>query len=98
MLKIKSLLQKVKYIIILIILFTIITNSITFAIESSDDNLKIDEINSLVEDVEANIKKTPIINSRHAVVYERTSRKNIIWKKRKRKVQNGIYHKNHDSE
>lgn len=83
MLEIKSLLQRTKYIIVLIILLANITSSITFAIESSDDNLKIDEINSLVEDVEANIKKTPIINSRHAVVYERTSRKNTIWQKRK---------------
>ncbi len=79
----KSLLQKTKYIIILILLFETIMSNITFAIESSDDNLEIDEISSLVEDVETNINKTPIINSRHAVVYDRNSRENIIWQKRK---------------
>ena len=79
----KSLLQKTKYIIILILLFKTIMSNITFAIESSDDNLEIDEISSLVEDVETNINKTPIINSRHAVVYDRNSRENIIWQKRK---------------
>ena len=86
MLEVKSLLQKTKYIIILLLLLTTITSNITFAIESSDDNLEIDEINSLVEDVESDINKTPTINSRHAVVYDRNSRENIIWEKWKWKV------------
>ena len=53
--------------------------------------------NSVIFANEYELDKTPSINSRHAVVYDRTSRKSIIWKKRKRKMQNGFNNKNHDA-
>ena len=90
----KNFLNKIKYIITSVIVLSFIMTTTTLA----NDELQIEEINSLVEDVGANIKEIPTINSRHAVVYDRTSRKSIIWEKRKRKMQDGIYYKNYDSE
>ena len=75
----KNFLNKIKYIITSVIVLSFIMTTTTLA----NDELQIEEINSLVEDVGANIKEIPTINSRHAVVYDRTSRESTIWEKRK---------------
>lgn len=74
-----------------IILFIVIlfTNTIVFAIQDADEELGKEEFDEFLKLVTADVKKEPVINSRHAVVIERNTRKNIIWEKGKRKMQNG---------
>ena len=53
--------------------------------EIEETSITQEEINEILETaVEAD--ETPIINSRNAVIYDRTSRKNLIWKERKYKM------------
>ena len=80
MLNIKCLFKKITCIITLIIILSFSINTYSFA---NDDDLQIEEINTLVEDVTANVKEIPTINSRHAVIYDRTTRESTIWEKRK---------------
>ena len=72
----RSFFEKMIYAIILMNVLSFSINNLSFA---NDDDLQTEEINNLVEDVEANIKEIPTINSRHAVIYDRNSRRSTIW-------------------
>lgn len=66
-----------------------------YADDHLEEEFEINDMNAIFQTVGAEIEDMPQINARHAVVYERTSRSNIVWKKGERKVQNGFDHKNH---
>lgn len=61
-------------------------NISVFADENLEEDFETGEINILIEETAADIKEIPNINSRCAVVYDRATRKCIIWKKRKPKI------------
>lgn len=71
--------MRVKKIFIILTLFIIIISNITI-IFADDEEEEID-INELNEILEASVQTTeePAINSRYAVVYDRTSRSDNIW-------------------
>jgi len=72
--------RKIRKIIILLLVLSTLTFNVKV---SADDNLEEDlgtnEIDNIIKSVAAETSETPIINSRHAVIYDRASRKNIIW-------------------
>ncbi len=71
------------YIILLISLLLILVGCPVYAIDDIDEALNIEEIDSILKSVDVEVKDTPNINSRHAVIYDRKTRKSFIWKKRK---------------
>lgn len=84
----------IKMIYIFLIVFLITSNFTVFADDNIEEEIEWSEIDEAIKNASSEANKAPIINSRHAVVIERTSRKSLVWKKRKRKMQNGIYNKN----
>lgn len=50
--------------------------------EADEIELSKEELDEILETA-SNLEKTPTINSRHAIIYDRTSRRSYIWKKRK---------------
>ncbi len=76
----KNLLRKTLSIFLLIIIFT---NTFVLAVQDPDEDLGKEEFDQFLELVTADARKEPIINSRHAIVLERSTRQGIIWKKRK---------------
>lgn len=78
-----------KYKIICILLVFIIIINLNFYVFADDE---IDEMSITKDDIEqfveadVNLIKAPTINSRKAVIYDRISRKNFIWKRRKYKM------------
>ncbi len=84
--------QKIKMIIGIIIFIIVlnIMNPIYADDELEETSITLEEMEQIIE-ATSNIEEIPIINSRNAVIYDRTSRKSIIWKTRKQKMQNGIY-------
>ena len=89
--------QKIKMIWITAIFIMLM--SFTFSIYADDEIGEVDitkeEIDAILE-ASSDVNDIPVINSRNAVIYDRLSRKNIIWKERKYKMQNGINYKNYD--
>lgn len=69
----------ISYITILIL----IGSTVVFAEEYVEEELSEEEFGNAVQETLAEAPKVPNINSRHAIIYDRTTRKNIIWKKRK---------------
>lgn len=63
---------------------------------NADEEMNTDELTEYMNTALTDIEEMPKINARHAVVIERETRKNTIWKKRRRKMQDGQYDKNHD--
>ena len=66
-------------------IFVIIINfsSLVYADDESEEkNVTVEEIEYILETV-SEIEDIPTINSRNAVVYDRTSRSSNIWKRRK---------------
>ena len=49
--------------------------------ELDENNITEEELHEIVETA-TNTTNTPIINSRNAIIYDRTSRRNIIWERR----------------
>jgi len=84
----------VKIIYIFLILSFLAFNFTVFADDNIEEELDWSEIESEIKSANSEANEVPSINSRHAIVIDRTSRKSFIWKKGKRKMQNGIYHKN----
>ena len=72
--------RSISIFLFIIILFT---NTFVFAVQDPDEELGKEEFDEFLKLVTADAKKEPIINSRHAVIIERNSRKNTIWKKGK---------------
>ncbi len=58
--------------------------------EASEESITEEEIEEILN-ASTELDTIPTINSRNAVVYDRTSRRSFIWKGRKYKVQNGVY-------
>lgn len=83
--------QKIRKIIILLLALSMLTfNSRVLADDDLEEDLGTNEIDDIIKSVTAETSETPVINSRHAVIYDRASRKSFVWKKRKRKMQNGF--------
>ena len=68
---------------IIFLLIIIFTNTFVLAVQDPDEDLGKEEFDQFLELVTADARKEPIINSRHAIVLERSTRQGIIWKKRK---------------
>lgn len=68
--------------IFLIIILTISFNIKVFADDNTEETFETSEIGELLEAVTGEANEEPVINSRHAVVYDRKARKSIIWEKR----------------
>lgn len=75
--------QKIKKIISIIIFSIIITLQIPVFAEVEDEEFDFNFLNEFLQDVDTEINKIPNINSRHAVLYDRSTRKSVIWQKRK---------------
>ncbi len=74
--------KKIFVIVILIILVNFTVNPIYANTEAEETDLSKEELDEILETA-SNLEKIPIINSRHAIIYDRISRKSYIWKKRK---------------
>lgn len=68
----KNLLRKI--LLILLFITIIFTNTFVFAIQAPDEELGQEEFEDFLSLVTADAKKEPIINSRHAVIIERSTR------------------------
>lgn len=82
--------RKIKTIlIILLIIFINFTAIPVYAnTEIEENEITKEELDEIIETA-SNLEKVPNINARNAVIYDRTSRKNYIWKKRGSTMQNG---------
>ena len=74
-------LMKIVYIFIAVFLIT--SNFTVFADDNIEEEIEWSEIDSAIKSASSEAKNMPVINSRHAVVIDRTSRKSFIRKKRK---------------
>lgn len=73
--------QKIK--ILMIIVIITFSSSIVYADDEIEESVfSLEELNEILETA-VSPEEIPNINSRHAIVYERTSRKNSVWEKRK---------------
>ena len=73
----------IKIVYIFIAVFLITSNFTVFADDNIEEELDWSEIESEIKSANSEAKNMPVINSRHAVVIDRTSRKSFIWKKGK---------------
>lgn len=74
--------KKIKLSIIWILLISFIMIPVYANTDTEETSLTKEELDQILETA-SSLEKAPNINSRHAVVYDRTSRSSIIWKKRK---------------
>ena len=75
--------QKIKIIMIIIIIIAVFSSNFVYADDEAEDYIfSKEELDEILETM-TTPEEIPSINSRHAIVYERTSRKNFVWKKRK---------------
>ncbi len=63
------------YFLVLIILINLLTIPVYADDEIEEDNLTKEDITQM----SAKVEKVPTINSRNAIVYDRTSRRSYIW-------------------
>ncbi len=72
--------------LILIITWILLINFIAIPVYANTDTEEIEltqeELNQILETA-TSLEKAPNINSRHAIVYDRVSRSDIIWEKGK---------------
>lgn len=71
-----------KYAFILVILLILSINKIIFANDDFEEEFDFDRLNDFLTEVDSEANEVPGINSRHGVVYDRSTREYIIWKKR----------------
>ena len=76
--------------IFLTIFVLILITNLAIPVHADDDeieemNMSEQEIENIIETA-VDITKMPNINSRYAVIYDRTSRKSFVWKAREYKV------------
>jgi len=79
--------QKAKVLWIIIIFIIIL--SFTFSIYADDEIEEKDVTKEEIEEIlqaSSDINDIPVINSRNAIVYDRTSRQGAFWKKGKHKM------------
>ena len=81
--------------IILFITLLILINFISIPIYANTEEADItkEELDQILETA-VTLEKVPNINSRNAIVYDRTSRNYTVWKKGKFKMQDGFDYKN----
>lgn len=73
-----------KILVMFCIIISILLSSISsFAIDNPDEEMGEEEFDNFLKTVGTDVKSEPSINSRHAVVYDRVTRKSFIWKKGK---------------
>lgn len=72
-----------RIICIFLIAFIIMPSVKVFADNDVEEELNAGEIEELVKTVVADTEKMPNINSRHAVIYDRSTRQSVVWEKRK---------------
>lgn len=86
-----------KVFIFIFVFLTILLKAVCVNADDEIDEISVsqNDIKNIVE-AATDVTKIPTINSRYAVVYDRISRKHLIWKTRKQKVQDGLYNKNND--
>ncbi len=76
--------QKIKKIIILLILIFILPFPTAVKAEDEiEEEFDFTGIGELLQSVTSEANKIPEINSRHAVIYDRATRQCTIWQKRK---------------
>ena len=68
-----------RILIVCISILTLLGNTMVFAEEYVEEELKEEEFGGVVQETLAEAPKLPNINSRHAIIYDRSTRKNIIW-------------------
>lgn len=79
MFKLKQIISIIIFVLFLNIQFPI------FADDNFEEEVKQDEINKIISEASLSIQtanteiEAPSINSRHAIVYDRTTRKSFIW-------------------
>jgi len=79
--------QKIKKIVAFIMFVSIISMNISvFADENYEEDLEYSEIDDMIKVTAADVKEIPNINSRCAVVYDRATRKCLVWEKGKSKI------------
>lgn len=69
----------VKIVSIFLILFFIASNFLVFADDNIEEELEWSEIENEIRSASSEANEAPSINSRHAVVIDRTTRKSFIW-------------------
>lgn len=76
--------RKIKTVICIIILIILVNvvRPVYADDELEETGITLEEMDEILE-ATTNIEEVPTINARNAVIYDRTSRKNIIWKTRK---------------
>lgn len=75
--------QKLKKVIAFIMFFIISSFHVTvFADDDFDEEFDFTQFDEFLQTVNGEVNKIPNINSRHAVIYDRTTRQSSIWKKR----------------
>lgn len=72
-----------KILIVCMSILVLLGHTIVFAEEYVEEELGQEEFEAAVQETLAEAPKIPTINSRYAVIYDRQTRQNIIWKKRK---------------
>lgn len=90
--------QKAKLLCIIISFITIL--NFTLFTYADDEIGEIDVTKEEIEEIlqaSSDLNNIPVINSRNAIVYDRISRKSIVWEKRKHKMQDGFNNKNNVS-
>ena len=74
--------KKIIIIITSLILINLISIPIYANTDTEETELTKEELEQIIETA-TTLEKLPNINSRNAIIYDRTSRDNTIWKKRK---------------
>ncbi len=75
--------KKIKIIFCLMMLIIISLNNLVYADDEIDEeNITWEEIEEILETA-SEIEEIPTINAKNAIIYDRTSRGNNIWERRK---------------
>ena len=77
--------RKIFFILIICIVMTNVILPIYADDELDENSITEEELQEIMETV-ATATNAPAINSRYAIIYDRTSRRNIIWKGREYKM------------
>lgn len=76
--------QKIKKVLFIIVFVSIIIlNNCVYADDETEESAITWEEIEEIKETAADVNEIPQINSRNAVIYDRTSRSSYIWKRRK---------------
>lgn len=82
---------------VVIFILIININIITLADDLEEETINEDEIKEEILNVSTNVENFPKVNSRAALIFDRTSKRVIYEKKRLFQTSNGIHYKNNVS-